>query len=111
MCPQSQHLAVLAPHADPFAGSSYGGDDERGTKEGQHRRCSSHEQQVVLTVLANLVLQRAVLGKDKTPSVELLLLCAGGDTPYPHRAVFVAGDQCLCIHVLDICDRAPEKIF
>ena len=60
-------------------------------------------------VLAHLVLQRAVLGKGKTASVELLLLCAGGGTPDPHRAVFAAGDQCLLIHVLELGDRPPEN--
>ena len=27
MCPQLQHLTVLASHTDPFAGGSYGGDE------------------------------------------------------------------------------------
>ncbi len=57
----------------------------------------------------SLVLRKTVLGKDKTPSVELLLLCAGGDTSYPHRPVFAARDQCLGVHVLELRDRAPEN--
>ena len=60
------------------------------------------------TVLAHLVLRRAVLGKGKTPSVELLVWCAGGDTPDPHRAVFASGDHCLGVHVLEFRDR---KLF
>ncbi len=72
------------------------------------------EQQVVLegdTVLAHLLLRRAVLAKGKTPSIELLLWCAGVDTPDPHRAVFAAGDQCLRVHVLEFDNQAPEKSF
>ena len=65
-------------------------------------------------VLAHLLLRRAVLGKDKTPSVELILLCAGGDTPDPYRAVLAAGDQCLRVHVLEfgleyrIAHKSPD---
>ena len=73
MCPQLQHLTVLASHADPFSGSSYAGDDVWGTEEGHHRLAFWDEQQVVLegdTVLAHLLLRRAVLGKGKTPSIE-----------------------------------------
>ena len=37
MCPQLQHLTVVASHTDAFAGGSYGGNDVRGTEEGHHR--------------------------------------------------------------------------
>ncbi len=40
--------------------------------------------------------------------VELLVWCAGGNTPDPHRALFAAGDQCLGVHVLEFRDCAPE---
>ena len=84
------------------------------TEEDEHRMVFRDEQQVVLegdTVLVHLLIRGDVLGKGRTPSVEILLLCTGDDTPDPHRAVFAAGDQCLCIHVLDLRDRAPENFF
>ncbi len=114
MFPQFQYLTVLASHTHPSTNGSYGGDDVLGTEESHHLPAFWDEQQVVLegdTVLAHLVFQRTVLGKGKTPSVELFLLCAGGDIPYPHRSVFGVGDQCLRIHVLDLRNRLPEKFF
>jgi hypothetical protein len=33
------------------------------------------------------------------------------DTPYPHRAVFATGDQCLCIHALELSDRPLLRYF
>ncbi len=56
------------------------------------------------TVLANLLLRRAVLGKGNTRSVELLVWY----TPDPDCAVFTAGDQCLGVHVLEFGYQAPE---
>ena len=53
--------------------------------------------------------QRAVLGKGKTPSIELLLRCAAVGTPDHFRAVSAAGDQCLRVHVLEFGNRAPEN--
>ncbi len=65
----------------------------------------------VMVILYLPTLCSEELSLKKATSVELLLLCAGGDTPDPHRAVFAAGDQCLRIHVLELRDRPPEKFF
>ena len=81
------------------------------TEEDEHRMVFRDEQQVVLegdTVLAHLLLRGPVLGKGRTPSVELLLLCVGDDTPDPHRVVVDVGDQCLRVHILELGDRRSE---
>ena len=102
-----QHLSFLAVHTNPFAGSSYCGDDacgarKKATTDWPSEMSNRSSLKVILyTVLAHLLLQRAVLGKGKTLSVELLLLCTGGDTADPHRAVVAVGDQCLRVNVLE----------
>jgi len=54
---------------------------------------------------------KSVLGKGKTLSKELLLLCGGGDTPDPIRVVFTTGDQCLRVNLLEFGDRGPENFM
>ena len=71
MCPQLQHLTVLASHTDPFAGGSYGGDECGARKKATtdwSSEMSNRSSLKVIMYLPTLCSEELSLEKAKLPS-------------------------------------------
>ena len=99
-----QHLSFLAVHTNPFAGSSYCGDDACGTRKKATTDWPS-EQQVVLegdTVLPTFCSKELSLEKAKLPPSSFSFRAPVATLNKLNGVDFAAGDQCLRDHVLEL---------